>query len=150
MTTSQSAGYDVEERVAEVLAQLDPAVNNGSLAVAAALTVYLSFRRDELHEDARELIRLAARAEWEGEPPELVVEWLDDRNLRSSRRGAARVPWWARAPGPARPARPPARRPHPPAGQASGHHDPLVRCATHSGVTLSGFAPSSRRWTVKL
>ena len=43
------AGLDVEERVGEVLAQLDPAVNNGSLAVAAALTVYLSFRRDELH-----------------------------------------------------------------------------------------------------
>ena len=72
---------DVQERVSEVLSALDPAVNNGSLAVAGAVTVYLGFRRDELHEDARELIRLAARAEWNGEPPEAVVEWLDDHNV---------------------------------------------------------------------
>jgi hypothetical protein len=76
------AGLDVEERVGDVLSQLDPAVNNGSLAVAGALTIYLSFRRDELHADPRELIRLAVRAEWQGEPPEPVVEWLDDRNLK--------------------------------------------------------------------
>src|ERR1700742_1438145 len=72
---------DVQERVSEVLSQLDPAVNNGSLAVAGAVTVYLSYRRDELHEDPRELLRLAVRAEWEGSPPEPVVEWLDDHNV---------------------------------------------------------------------
>ena len=73
---------DVQERVSEVLSQLDPAVNNGSLAVAGAVTVYLSFRRDELHEDPRELIRLAARAEWNGQPPGAVTDWLDDHNLK--------------------------------------------------------------------
>jgi hypothetical protein len=73
---------DVQERVAEVLSRLDPAVNNGSLSVAGAVTVYLSYRRDELHEDTRELIRLAARAEWNDAPPQAVVEWLDDHNLR--------------------------------------------------------------------
>lgn len=72
---------DVQERVSEVLSELDPAVNNGSLSVAAAVTVYLSYRRDELREDPRELIRLAARAEWNDEPPEVVVEWLDDHNV---------------------------------------------------------------------
>src|SRR6201986_3372532 len=76
------AGLDVEERVGEVLSELDPAVNNGSLAVAGALTVYLSFRRDELHADPRELIRLAGGAGGGGDPPEPVVEWLDDRNLK--------------------------------------------------------------------
>src|SRR5947209_5593057 len=60
---------DVQERVAEVLARLDPAVNNGSLSMAGALTVYLSYRRDELHAPPADLIRLAVRAEWEGEPP---------------------------------------------------------------------------------
>jgi hypothetical protein len=75
------AGLDVE-RVAEVLAELDPAVNNGSLAVAGAVTVYLSFRRDELHQDPRELIRLAVRAEWAGEPPAAVADWLDEHNLK--------------------------------------------------------------------
>jgi len=72
---------DVQGRVAEVLSRLDPAVNNGSLSVAGAVTVYLSYRRDELHEDPRELIRLAARAEWNDAPPEAVVEWLDDHNV---------------------------------------------------------------------
>lgn len=72
---------DVQERVADVLSVLDPAVNNGSLSVAGAVTVYLSYRRDEVHEDPRELLRLAARAEWNDEPPETVVEWLDDHNV---------------------------------------------------------------------
>ena len=72
---------DVEERVADVLSRLDPAVNNGSLSMAGAVTVYLSYRRDEVHEDQRELIRLAARAEWDGDPPEAVLEWLDDHNV---------------------------------------------------------------------
>jgi hypothetical protein len=75
------AGLDVEERVADVLSQLDPAVNNGSLSMAGALTVYLSFRRDELHAHPEELIRLAVRAEWDGEPPAPVTDWLDERNL---------------------------------------------------------------------
>ncbi|MGH2892747.1 MAG: hypothetical protein ACRDPM_05685 [Solirubrobacteraceae bacterium] len=72
---------DVQERVAEVLSRLDPAVNNGSLSVAGAVAVYLSYRRDELHEDPRELIRLAARAEWNEEPPGAVTDWLDDHNV---------------------------------------------------------------------
>ena len=77
------AGLDVEERVADVLARLDPAVNNGSLSMAGALTVYLSFRRDELDADPEELIRLAVRAEFNGEPPQAVTDWLDERNLQS-------------------------------------------------------------------
>jgi hypothetical protein len=73
---------DVQERVAEVLSELDPAVVNGSLSMAGAVTVYLSYRRDELHEDPRELIRLAARAEWNDAPPAAVTDWLDDHNLK--------------------------------------------------------------------
>ena len=76
-----TAAGDVEDRVAEVLSELDPAVNSGSLSMAGALTVYLSFRRDELHGDPAEVLRLAARAEWDGAPPEPVVEWLADRGI---------------------------------------------------------------------
>lgn len=76
------AGLNVEERVAEVLARLDPAVNNGSLSVAGALTVYLSFRRDEIRADPEELIRLAVRAEFNGHPPDAVADWLDERNIK--------------------------------------------------------------------
>jgi hypothetical protein len=73
---------DVEERVATVLADLDPAVANGSLSMAAAITIYLSYRRDELHADPAELIRLAARAEFKHDLPSVVQDWLDERGLK--------------------------------------------------------------------
>jgi hypothetical protein len=73
---------DLQERVGTVLADLDPAVANGSLSMAGALTIYLSFRRDELDGDDRELIRLATRAEWDGKPPAAVEDWLRDRGIR--------------------------------------------------------------------
>ena len=73
---------DIEDRVAEVLSRLDPATNNGSLAMAGALTVYLAYRRDEVHADPAKLLVLAARAEWDGAPPEAVVEWLAARGLK--------------------------------------------------------------------
>ena len=72
---------DLEERVGTVLADLDPAVANGSLSMAGALTIYLGFRRDELNGDDADLIRLATRAEWEGNPPRPVADWLADRGI---------------------------------------------------------------------
>lgn len=72
---------DIEERVGDVLADLDPATNNGSLSVAGAIVVYLAFRRDELNAEPDELVRLAARSEWRGDVPEPVVEWLADRGI---------------------------------------------------------------------
>jgi hypothetical protein len=76
-----SALGDVESRVGTVLADLDPAIESGTLSMAGALTTYLSFRRDELNADPRQLIRLAARAEWEGDPPKLVRDWLSERGI---------------------------------------------------------------------
>jgi hypothetical protein len=73
---------EIEDRVGEVLADLDPATNNGSLSVAAAIVVYLSFRRDELNVAPDRLLQLAARAEWKGDPPEAVAEWLDDHGIK--------------------------------------------------------------------
>ncbi|HEX8976928.1 MAG TPA: hypothetical protein VF781_10485 [Solirubrobacteraceae bacterium] len=72
---------DVEARVGTVLAELDPAVSSGTLSMAGAITTYLSYRRDEVNAEPAELIRLAARAEWEGDPPEAVRAWLADRGL---------------------------------------------------------------------
>ena len=74
---------DVEERISDVLADLDPATNNGALSVAAAIVVYLRFRRDELDAQPDELVRLAARSEWHGDPPEPVTEWLADNGIGS-------------------------------------------------------------------
>jgi hypothetical protein len=76
-----SALGDVEERVATALAELDPAVNNGSLAIAGAVTVYLSFRRDEFGIEPAKLLRMAAEAEWHGDAPDVVVDALADRDI---------------------------------------------------------------------
>ena len=76
-----SALDDVESRVGSVLSELDPAVANGSLSMAGAIAVYLSYRRDEVDADPEELIRLAARAEWQNEIPAVVQDWLDERAI---------------------------------------------------------------------
>jgi hypothetical protein len=73
---------DVEERVGTVLSELDPAVANGSLSMAAAVTVYLRFRPGEYGGEPAKLLRLAAEAEWEGDPPDVVVDWLADRDIK--------------------------------------------------------------------
>ncbi len=72
---------DVPERVRGVLHGLDPEQQSGALQMAGALTTYLSFRRDEVREDGDELLRLAARAEWHGEPPSAVSDWLSAQGI---------------------------------------------------------------------
>ncbi len=76
-----SALDDVENRVAHVLQNLDPAIASGTLSMLGALTTYLSYRRDELHSEERTLLRLATRAEWAGAPPAVVEEWLTARGI---------------------------------------------------------------------
>jgi hypothetical protein len=76
-----SALDDVENRVATALQDLDPAVASGTLSILGAVTTYLSYRRDELNADDERLLRLAARAEWSGQPPEAARDWLDARGV---------------------------------------------------------------------
>ena len=40
------------------------------------------YRRDEYGVEPAKLLRLAAEAEWEGKPPEVVVDWLADRDIK--------------------------------------------------------------------
>jgi hypothetical protein len=50
--------------------------------MAAAVTVYLRFRPGEYGAGPAKLLRLAAEAEWEGDPPDVVVDWLADRDIK--------------------------------------------------------------------
>ena len=63
---AESADIDVE----------DPAI-----AMASAVVLYLAHRRDEIDDDPENILRLSARAEWKGDPPEQVVEWLAGRGI---------------------------------------------------------------------
>ena len=49
--------------------------------MAAATILYLAHRRDELDDDPEDVLRLATRAEWKGDPPESVRNWLADRGV---------------------------------------------------------------------
>jgi hypothetical protein len=76
-----TAVQNIEERVALAAEGVDANVEDPSVMVASAVIVYLSFRRDELDDDDEEVLRLAARAEWKGQPPEIVTDWLADRGV---------------------------------------------------------------------
>jgi len=49
---------------------------DAAVLLAQAVVLYLAHRPDELDEDPDELLRLAARSEWHGKPPQQVEEWL--------------------------------------------------------------------------
>ena len=77
-----SAIDDLEERVAAAVQDVDYEIDDPAVAMAAATILYLAHRRDELSGDAERVLRLAARSEWKGDPPQSVVRWLADRGVR--------------------------------------------------------------------
>ena len=76
-----TAVEDVEQRMAEAAGALDPEGDIPALQMAAAVATYLAFRRDEMDDDPEELLRLAARSEFEGSPPPAVVDWLEEQGV---------------------------------------------------------------------
>jgi hypothetical protein len=66
----------IEQRMAEAAGALDPQEDSPGLQMAAAVTVYLAHRRDEVNEAADHVLRMAARAEFNGNPPAHVANWL--------------------------------------------------------------------------
>lgn len=77
-----TAIQNLEERVALAAEGVDADVDDPSIAVANAVVLYLAHRRDEFGDDPEDILRLSARAEWRGKPPEAVVDWLADRGVR--------------------------------------------------------------------
>src|SRR5215203_4921702 len=67
----------VEQRMAEAAGTLDPQEDSPGLQMAAAVTVYLAHRRDQVDEDPIDVLRMAARAEFDGHPPAHVANWLE-------------------------------------------------------------------------
>jgi hypothetical protein len=46
------------------------------------VVLYLAHRRDQIDDDDEDILALAARAEWQGNPPAQVQDWLADRGVR--------------------------------------------------------------------
>jgi hypothetical protein len=72
---------NLEERVAIAVEGVDYEIDDPAVSMAVATILYLARRRDELGADASKVLRLAARAEWKGDPPDRVREWLADRGV---------------------------------------------------------------------
>lgn len=68
----------IEQRMAEAAGTLDPQEDSPGLQVAAAVAVYLAHRRDQIDEDPEHVLRMTARAEFEGKPPAHVANWFDE------------------------------------------------------------------------
>jgi hypothetical protein len=71
----------IEQRMAEAAGTLDPQEDSPGLQVAVAVTVYLAYRRDEIDDDPVDVLRLAARAEYDGHPPANVANWLEQAGI---------------------------------------------------------------------
>jgi hypothetical protein len=76
-----TAIQNLEERVAIAVEGVDMEIEDPAVSMAAAAILYLAHRRDELDGDPDRILRLAARAEWKGDPPGPVVDWLADRGV---------------------------------------------------------------------
>jgi hypothetical protein len=76
-----TAVENLEERLAIAVEGVDVEIEDPAVSMATAVILYLARRRDELHDHPSKILRLAARAEYKGDPPEQVVEWLADRGV---------------------------------------------------------------------
>lgn len=72
---------NLEERVAIAVEGVDVEIDDPAVSMAAATILYLARRRDELGDEPSKILRLTARAEWKGDPPEPVLEWLAERGV---------------------------------------------------------------------
>lgn len=76
-----SSEHDLTARIEDALQKIDPDREDPALLMAAATATYLAFRRDELDADPATLLHLAARAEFDGDPPPPVLEWLENAGV---------------------------------------------------------------------
>jgi hypothetical protein len=76
-----TAIQNLEERLAIAAEGADYELESPAIAMANAIILYLAHRRDEVNDEPHKIMRLAARAEWKGHPPEYVRRWLADRGV---------------------------------------------------------------------
>ena len=79
-----TAVENLEERLAWALEGADYEIEDPAVSVAAAVVLYLAARRpgEEGVRDPQELMRLATRKQWHGDPPTSVADWLAERGVK--------------------------------------------------------------------
>jgi hypothetical protein len=79
-----TAVENLEERLALASEGADYEIEDPAVSVATAVVLYLATKQDhgESLRDPGELMRLAARVQWHGDPPTDVADWLAGRGVR--------------------------------------------------------------------
>ena len=72
---------NLSDRLEEARRSVDPEGDLPGVTMTTAVANYLAYRRDQLDDLPEDLLRLAARAEFQGQPPEEVADWLADRGV---------------------------------------------------------------------
>jgi hypothetical protein len=67
---------EVDELLAVAAGTVDPQEEDPQVIMTVAVASYLARRRDELGEGSEDILRMAARAEFDGNPPPVVADWL--------------------------------------------------------------------------
>ncbi len=74
----------LSDRLEEARRAADPEGDVPAVTMAAAVADYLAYRREGTSEGREDLLRLAARAEFEGgRPPEEVANWLRGQGVEA-------------------------------------------------------------------
>ena len=76
-----TAHQNVEEDLAEIKGRVDPQDEDPAVMMAIAVATYLAFRRDEMDDEPGDILRLTARAEYDGHPPDNVRRWLEGHGV---------------------------------------------------------------------
>src|SRR3954465_2794843 len=77
---------DDDEPVRGILDSLEERLAWGAdedppVVMAQAIVLYLAHRLDEYDDDPLEIMRLAARSEFQGHPPEWLAQWLEESGV---------------------------------------------------------------------
>jgi hypothetical protein len=80
---------DADQPVRGVLDGLEERVmwgvdEDAPIVMAQAVTLYLAHKLDEFDNPPENILRLAARSEFDGRPPENVIAWLADQGVTVS------------------------------------------------------------------
>ena len=71
----------IEGRMAEATGVYDPQEESAPVQVTGAVVVYLTHRRDEVEHQPEDILRMTARAEFDGHPPPVVADWYDQNGI---------------------------------------------------------------------
>ena len=78
-----TAVLDIDQVMAEAVGAIDPEGEQPALQMAGAAAVHLAHRRDQLDDEADSILRLAARSQFDGDPPPAVADWLAAQGIEA-------------------------------------------------------------------